>query len=189
MTIKPIQTWYNGHHFRSRLEARWAVFFDVLQIPWQYEAQGYETKYGKYLPDFIIDLYDGPAIVEVKPYSYNESLESNYSLKLEEVSKGLKMPLYISGGFKPLREISYSGREQSDTEFMEIFNQGCWDNFHEFTVCPDCLTVGIEYEARAGRMTCCSGRSAYRKDYSDRDHHGNHVKLLDAYTAALSARF
>lgn len=26
-SIKPIETIYNGYHFRSRLEARWAVFF------------------------------------------------------------------------------------------------------------------------------------------------------------------
>ena len=28
--IKPIQTRYKGFNFRSRLEARWAVFFDAI---------------------------------------------------------------------------------------------------------------------------------------------------------------
>ena len=28
--IKAIETVYNGYRFRSRLEARWAVFFDAL---------------------------------------------------------------------------------------------------------------------------------------------------------------
>lgn len=32
MDIKPIETHYNGYRFRSRLEARWAVFFDALGI-------------------------------------------------------------------------------------------------------------------------------------------------------------
>lgn len=50
--IKPIQTSYAGCFFRSRLEARWAVFFDHLGIPWEYEPQGYETGAGRYLPDF-----------------------------------------------------------------------------------------------------------------------------------------
>lgn len=36
--IKPIQTRYKGYHFRSRLEARWAVFFDALGIAWKYEV-------------------------------------------------------------------------------------------------------------------------------------------------------
>lgn len=60
MTIKAIQTRYAGCHFRSRLEARWAVFFDHLSIPWEYEHEGYELpsriwqdgSTSSYLPDF-----------------------------------------------------------------------------------------------------------------------------------------
>lgn len=40
MTLKAIQTRYAGCHFRSRQEARWAVFFDALGIPWEYEPEG-----------------------------------------------------------------------------------------------------------------------------------------------------
>jgi hypothetical protein len=50
--IKPIETVYAGCRFRSRLEARWAVFFDDLGIEWEYESQGYESRAGRYLPDF-----------------------------------------------------------------------------------------------------------------------------------------
>lgn len=72
MTVTAIQTRYAGHHFRSRLEARWAVFFDHLGIRWQYEPQGFElsarlsfgdTTY-RYLPDFW--LPDHQLWVEVK---------------------------------------------------------------------------------------------------------------------------
>lgn len=42
MTIKAIETSYKGYRFRSRLEARWAVFFDALGIEWEYEKEGYE---------------------------------------------------------------------------------------------------------------------------------------------------
>lgn len=53
MTIQPIETYHAGYRFRSRTEARWAVFFDHLKIRWQYEAQGYELDNGDwYLPDF-----------------------------------------------------------------------------------------------------------------------------------------
>lgn len=61
-TLKPIPTRYAGCHFRSRLEARWAVFFDRLDIEWQYEEQGYVVSNRlqldglpnswSYLPDF-----------------------------------------------------------------------------------------------------------------------------------------
>ncbi len=55
-TIKAIETQYKGYRFRSRLEARWAVFFDALGIEWVYEPEGYEKEEGgktlRYLPDF-----------------------------------------------------------------------------------------------------------------------------------------
>lgn len=40
--MKAIETIYKGHRFRSRLEARYAVVFDMLGIEWQYEPQGFE---------------------------------------------------------------------------------------------------------------------------------------------------
>jgi len=53
MKIKTINTIYNGYKFRSRLEARWAVFFDVLNIPYEYEKEGFDLDdVGWYLPDF-----------------------------------------------------------------------------------------------------------------------------------------
>lgn len=59
MTIKAIETKYGGYRFRSRLEARWAVFFDAIELGWHYESQGYEmdTRIGRirYLPDFFLD--------------------------------------------------------------------------------------------------------------------------------------
>jgi hypothetical protein len=51
--FQAIQTRYAGCHFRSRLEARWAVFFDQLSIRWEYEPQGFDDgQGGRYLPDF-----------------------------------------------------------------------------------------------------------------------------------------
>lgn len=43
--IAAIPTRYAGCHFRSRLEARWAVFFDTLGIKWEYEPEGLKTTY------------------------------------------------------------------------------------------------------------------------------------------------
>jgi hypothetical protein len=53
--VKAIKTKYKGIKFRSRLEAKWAALFDVMNIDWQYEPQGYETSAGSYLPDFYIE--------------------------------------------------------------------------------------------------------------------------------------
>lgn len=64
MTIKAIETSYKGYRFRSRLEARWAVFFDALDIEFQYEPEGFEKDGQRYLPDFY--LPQSKVWVEVK---------------------------------------------------------------------------------------------------------------------------
>ena len=57
--MKVIETKYNGFLFRSRLEARWAVFFDSLGIEWSYEPEGFEFKDGtRYLPDFYLPQFN-----------------------------------------------------------------------------------------------------------------------------------
>jgi hypothetical protein len=64
--IPAIETRYKGHRFRSRLEARWAVFLDDLPIKYIYELEGFKLKGGlRYLPDFF--LPDVGIYVEVKP--------------------------------------------------------------------------------------------------------------------------
>lgn len=53
--IKAVETVYKGYCFRSRLEARWAVFFDALGIQWEYEPEGLVLSDGDfYLPDFYL---------------------------------------------------------------------------------------------------------------------------------------
>lgn len=65
--IKAIQTKYKGYNFRSRLEARWAVFFDAMGIKWEYEPEGFDLgAVGWYLPDFRIESKGKKAWVEVK---------------------------------------------------------------------------------------------------------------------------
>jgi hypothetical protein len=45
--IRPIETEYNGYRFRSRLEARWAIFFAALGVDYEYEPEGFELPSGK----------------------------------------------------------------------------------------------------------------------------------------------
>lgn len=52
---KAIQTYYNGHNYRSRLEAKWAMFFEKAGIEFQYEPEGIQFDDGvRYLPDFYL---------------------------------------------------------------------------------------------------------------------------------------
>lgn len=67
--LKPIQTKYRGYRFRSRLEARWAVFLDTIKSSWEYEPEGFQLQSGWYLPDFW--LPEMHAFLEIKPSSGN----------------------------------------------------------------------------------------------------------------------
>lgn len=74
--IKAIETEYKGYRFRSRLEARWAVFFDAIGMEFQYEHQGYEKeiyegKVYRYLPDFYLPSLKMHAEVKGDPH-WNE---------------------------------------------------------------------------------------------------------------------
>lgn len=73
MQVKAIQTVYKGYKFRSRLEARWAVFFDTLGVDWEYEVEGFELGDGVYyLPDFKVTTSDGAVVwYEIKPFNEN----------------------------------------------------------------------------------------------------------------------
>lgn len=59
--LPAIPTLYNGVSYRSRLEAKWAAFFERLHWPFEYEA----IDLNGYIPDFI--LATGPTAVECKP--------------------------------------------------------------------------------------------------------------------------
>lgn len=64
--LKAIETHYKGYRFRSRLEARWAVFFDALGVTYAYEPEGYDLGDGfRYLPDFWLPGHEW--YIEIKP--------------------------------------------------------------------------------------------------------------------------
>jgi hypothetical protein len=75
MTIQAIETKYKGYRFRSRLEARWAVFFDSIGWPWEYELEGFKLSDGThYLPDFYLPKLK--LWVEIKGSHYSGEVNS-----------------------------------------------------------------------------------------------------------------
>jgi len=63
-SIPSIPTLYNGIQFRSRLEATWAAFFDLIGWSglWEYEP----IDFNGYIPDFVLKFKE-PLFVEIKP--------------------------------------------------------------------------------------------------------------------------
>lgn len=109
LNIKPIETQYNGYKFRSRLEARWAVFFDEMGIEYEYEKEGFEitdrgnwqysnpeydinrskNKTWWYLPDFY--LPKSKTWVDVKGDLESVELEY-YEMLIQAVDWGDQLP-------------------------------------------------------------------------------------------------
>lgn len=75
-TIKAFPTEYRGRTYRSRLEARWAAFFDLLGWDVEYEPMDL----GAWSPDFLIRSPEGAEVlVEVKPIT---SFEKDIAAKM-----------------------------------------------------------------------------------------------------------
>lgn len=84
-TIAPIQTYYSGYHFRSRLEARWAVFFDEIGVEYEYEPEGFKLSDGAgYLPDFYLPQF--LTYVEIKHAGLSEEDRKIALHKCEQLS-------------------------------------------------------------------------------------------------------
>ncbi len=112
MDIKPIETYYNGYRFRSRLEARWAVFFDALGVPYEYEPEGFSRNGLYYLPDFRVqchgwrgacDAQGSPLYVEVKGKMTKQDIEKISAFSVQGLSEK-EYELYMHGklDFMPL---------------------------------------------------------------------------------------
>lgn len=92
--IKAIETRYRGRLFRSRIEARWAVFFESLLLPWIYEPEGYPLPSRNYLPDF--ELPRQKVLVEIKPGSFDGGVKH-----LSELAAETKMRVLLLRGDIP----------------------------------------------------------------------------------------
>lgn len=141
--IKPINTLYRGFYFRSRLEARWAVFFDGLGVKWEYEVEGFDLgAAGWYLPDFW--LPDLGFYMEVKPSSVDPyDIATKMPMIGDWFDGSPALPLVVVSGH-PWEYRSY------ENAGMGICDEGAW------AACPECKCAGFVYAGWAGYITGCS---------------------------------
>lgn len=96
--IRAIPTIYKGIEFRSRTEARWAVFFDALGVRWLYEEEGFDVWGRWYVPDFhLIDLDAWWEVKGAKPTKDELELTWDFALMMGR-------PVYLSSG-SPLNPV------------------------------------------------------------------------------------
>lgn len=113
--IKPIETVYKGYRFRSRLEARWAVFFDTIHAQWEYEPEGFMLEDGNmYLPDFLVHNVRGMGAKDKRQgddiYVEIKGVLDNYDLHKIELFSNHK-PIIIFG---QIPDYGYTGSYWED---------------------------------------------------------------------------
>ena len=109
MSSQAIQTRYKGYHFRSRLEARWAVFYDNWNFYnghawWDYEPEGVEFKGIRYLPDFLYHTPSWRIIIEIKPLQLEMDGDTYERVVREAFNKLIIAAQYFDARFAFLHE-------------------------------------------------------------------------------------
>ena len=187
--LKAIQTLYKGYLFRSRLEARWAVFFDACGVEYEYEPEGYDLGNGlKYLPDFLLHGVDGrdsgDLYVEVKG-----NMDDYDAIRIKRfVELGLENPnVYENSKTATLvvGKIPDGDRIEDITQYISIKayeDHGRWPNEFNFE------TIDGDYFAAhpgvnlAGKFELFGDDSSYLADMDS-------VRTERAYRLARCARF
>jgi hypothetical protein len=123
--MKAIETEYKKHLFRSRLEARWAVYFDSLSIKWIYEPEGYELSNGcRYLPDFY--LPEHKLFVEVKP-------EYCFDKRWIFFTREAEQYLLILDGIPEIRTWRmYGVGSKTEQDYRDVFLAAAGDKYFPF---------------------------------------------------------
>lgn len=131
--IKPIETIYNGYRFRSRLEARWAVFFDAAGIKFEYEIEGFDLGNGVYyLPDFYLPEFE--IFVEIKPgySSLQKDLRDKAEAKCSAFRDIIGQAIYMFSGnpwdnhWGRLYAFDYTDDSAGSSEFQARFVSLPW---------------------------------------------------------------
>lgn len=148
--MKVIPTFYNGILFRSRTEARWAVYFDQMKIPYRYELEGFELSNGqKYLPDFY--LPDHGVYAEVKPFPQDDP---RWHMFVKESGKSLVLLVgRVHGKAKPILSYDEYDNEVYQDEghivprgakYFPIF-QGDWQDEQDTTAVDQANSARFEF--------------------------------------------
>jgi hypothetical protein len=191
MELRAIETWHNGRLYRSRTEARWAVFFEALREPFEYELEGFvlapvpmddinidpsiywDEEDVFYVPDFWLPR--SQQWIEVKPDIGDEGYDR---LTLEKAHRlayhsgyAVRILCGTPGFVCPYQEHpSYRGYIPSDYMYL-------------WCECQNCGAVGLEFEGRSERLSCKHGTG------NDKGYNWRTDRLQEAFETAAKHRF
>lgn len=213
MDMKPIETVFDGYKFRSRLEARWAVFFTEAGIPFEYEPEGFDIAGVRYLPDFW--LPEQKYWLDIKP----KHIEPTDAEKMRAFSRKIRQDANkaFSVGADPDSQPRFyviSGdpyyREGKHSYEVMSFRPELLDTGLYWTHCPLCdhlafesTVIPFDYETGTEGLNCtyCDLIDRNWKETPDTWFHKGVVetrllgfiygspRLMAGYNAARQARF
>jgi hypothetical protein len=185
-SIQPIETGYKGYLFRSRAEARWAVFYDALGVSWLYEPEGFELGDGiRYLPDFWLPRQG--CWVEIKP-----SLQDAEREKVMRLAAHTGVFVFVFSA-----DVGPIGHEGCDLVRTAHYYspKGDWDGCMAWGECPTCREIQIGHfgghsvsysEEDRHRETLCPALTNKQRKAGFYD---ETPRLKAAYEKARSYRF
>lgn len=113
-------TTYRSTDFHSRLEARHALFYDELRIPWAYEPYTFTFNNGwTYTPDFELDVPGSGLLVEVKPVFPTDEYLETMAATVPAITEG-RLILAVGGFWKSSPLEVYEVDEEGNTYGMDL---------------------------------------------------------------------
>lgn len=187
--IKSKRIRYAGNYFRSITEAKWAVFFDLLSITYEYEKEYSEVEAGCrvvwYKPDFYLPgLYK---YIEIKPKK-PEGTELTKAAGWSE-DRGDIVVLF---DLNPPKEDTESGWMFMYTEYFKkaTLEKNVW-----WCECPRCGKIDL---CQLGEVQCgCFSLEELNQEYVQEEEQGfrsypkfeRTPRLLEAYKIAKNYKF
>ncbi len=175
--IKVLPSVYRGVTYRSRMEARWAVFMDHAGVPFIYEPEGYDLGGGLcYIPDFYLRGMD--AFLEIKNPLDKESLKKPEVLSGES---GRRVFVFLSN---PKYPESPGFDWESDAAIF--YSDGHWsDSGYLWCECEGCRKVDLQFEGRSDRIDCRCKKS----EHGDKGYNSETDRLRKAFEISAAWRF
>lgn len=142
IAVKP--TLYKGYYFRSKNEAKWAVFFDKLGIPYQYEPEAFMCSDGsQYTPDFFLpnsylrDIRWKGLYLEVKHKEWTHQEDIGYTYRISTALPDSHLVLLCGDPY----DIVHCNGENNNEQLCPW-----WDNYMVLMYCGKCRVLKTDYD-------------------------------------------
>lgn len=161
------KTLYNNTFFRSKLEAKWAVFFDLAGIKYQYEPEAFlcEDK-SQYTPDFFlpdailrsgghlqvdetVDVWDYAIFIPDKPGVYLEIKPINYisdALYEKRITSAINPYSLVLMTGDPVESITNNQNVEIYQPNQNVQLSPYWDNCMVLMYCKLCGMVKFDFD-------------------------------------------